>query len=586
MAEYRSSRGPDGRWRIEVPFRGAELIAQPMYNKSSAFTAEERRTFGLEGLLPEAVSTMEQQADRVYRNIVRKEAPIERYIGLMALQDRNEHLFYRLLLEHLDEFLPIVYTPTVGQASKEFSRIFRNPRGLWITPGHKGRIAEVLRNSPFSNVRLSVVTDNQAILGIGDQGAGGIVIPVGKLSIYCAAAGVHPSQVLPLSLDVGTDNEELLNDPLYLGWPERRLTGEAYRELVDELVEAMREVFPGALLQWEDFSKSNAFELLERYRGRILSFNDDVQGTGAMTLAGLMAACRLSGESLADQRILIAGGGAAGIGIGRQLQAALAAEGLEGVALESAIGVTDSRGLLTKGRERVFPYQESMAWGGEALARYGLEGGADLASAAAAMDATVLIGTSGQPGLFSEEMVRSMAARVERPVVFPLSNPTSHAEAVPEDLVRWTEGRALMGTGSPFDPVEWDGMKLHVGQGNNAFIFPGVGLGALVAGAREVTDGMFTAAASALAESLTDEELERGQLYPEVSRLREVTRRVAVAVLEQARTEGVAPPAGSGRSPESDAGGVVRGGPSPDSDPERELADAMWTPEYPELVPV
>ena len=348
--------------------------------------------------------------------------------------------------------------------------------------------------------------------------------------------------------------------------------------------------------------------VLERYRGRILSFNDDIQGTGAMTLAGLIAACRVSGAELRDQRILIAGGGAAGVGIGEQLRAALAAEGLEGVRLETAIGVTDSRGLIAEGRERVFPYQENLAWSEEALASVGLEAGAPLPEAAEAMGATVLIGTSGQPGLFSEEMVRKMAARVERPVVFPLSNPTSHAEAVPEDLVRWTEGRVLMGTGSPFPPVSWEGRELHVGQGNNAFIFPGVGLGALVAQAREVTDGMFNAAARALAETLTNEELERTQLYPDVGRLRDVTRQVAIAVVEQAIADGVAAIAApddspstagvvrGGYSPDSNAGvvrggrsldsegGVVRGGHSPDS--EAAVDRAMWPPDYPELIPV
>ncbi len=554
--------------KVDVACRGPELLRQPLLNKGSAFTLEERAAFGLEGLLPSVVTTMEEQAPRVYGHIARKEEPLEQYIGLMSLQDRNEHLFYRLLLDHLEEFLPIVYTPTVGQASKRFSHIFRRGRGLWITPEHRGRIAKVLRNHAAGDVRLAVVTDNQAILGIGDQGAGGIVIPIGKLSIYCAAAGIHPGAVLPVSLDVGTDNQTLLDEPLYMGWRHPRLEGDEYAELIDELVEAMAEVFPRALLQWEDFSKSNAFDLLERYRCRILSFNDDIQGTGAMTVAGLIAACRLSGTRLSDQRVLIAGGGAAGIGIALQLRAAMASEGLEGVALESAIGVTDSRGLIAQGRERVYEYQREMAWSPEALARWGLEAGANLSTAAEAMGATTVIGTSGQAGLFTEELVRGMAARTERPIVFPLSNPTSHAEATPEDVVRWTDGRALLGTGSPFPPVEWDGRSIHVGQGNNAFIFPGVGLGALVSQAREVTDGMFTAAARALAETLEEAELERSQLYPSVSRLREVTIAVASAVVHAAIEEGAA-------QVEIDPEAI-----------EETVTGSMWSPEYPELVPV
>ncbi len=567
MTEYRSSPGRGRRLRVEVPYRGSELLSQPMYNKSSAFTAEERRTFALEGLLPSVVSTMEQQATRVYENIIRKTDPLERYIGLMALQDRNEHLFYRLLLDHLDEFLPIVYTPTVGRASKMFSRIFRRGRGLWITPEHRGRIAEILRHSPFSNVRLTVVTDNQAILGIGDQGAGGIVIPIGKLSIYCAAAGVHPSQVLPLSLDVGTDNEQLLEDPLYMGWPERRLRGGAYAELVEELVEALAGVFPGVLLQWEDFSKNNAFELLDRYRDRIVSFNDDIQGTGAMTLAGLMAACRIGGMELSAQRVVIVGGGAAGIGIAEQLRSALAAAGLEGDELIRAIAVLDSRGLITDDRPGLDDYKRPLAWPAELAASCGLADDRSLEAVVAGAAPTVLIGTSGQPGLFTEDLVRAVAANAERPIVFPLSNPTDNAEALPEDLVRWTGGRALIGTGSPFEPVEWNGREIHIGQGNNAFIFPGVGLGAMVAGARAITDGMFTAAAKALSESLNDDELERSQVYPEVARLRAVTRRVAAAVVRQAGAEG------AGRR-------------LADEKVETAVADAMWTPEYPELVPV
>ncbi len=565
MESYKRSRKPGGAWRVEVPMRGARLLEHPMYNKSSAFTEEERRRFGLEGLLPSSVSSMETQARRVYGNIARKSDPLEKYIGLQALQDRNEHLYYRLLLEHLEEFLPVVYTPTVGRASKEYSHIFRRGRGLWITPAHRGRIAEVLDNAPFDGVRLIVATDNQAILGIGDQGAGGMAIPIGKLAIYSAAAGIHPAETLPVSLDVGTSNQQLLDDELYLGWRRPRLVGAEYQELLDEFVQAVIDRFPGALLQWEDFQKGNAFELLERHRRRVPSFNDDIQGTGAVALAGLLAANRVSGLGLEGQRVVIVGGGAAGVGIARQLRSAFAGAGLQGDDLARSVAVLDSRGLITDGRDRLDPYKAEQAWP-ESLARAaGLGESRDLEAVVATYQPTLLIGTSGQAGLFDEALAREMASHVERPAIFPFSNPTDNSEARPEDLLAWTGGRALVAAGSPFEPVEFGGRTYQIGQGNNAFIFPGVGLGTLVAGADWISDEAFSAAAEALAEAVTDEELDAGLLYPAVPRLREVTRKVAVAVLEQTASEG------HGRAPQRRT-------------PDEKVADAMWTPEYPELV--
>jgi malic enzyme len=537
-----------------------------MYNKSSAFTQDERRVFGLEGLLPAMVSTMETQARRIYENIARKADPLEQYIGLQALQDRNEHLYYRLLLDHLEEFLPVVYTPTVGRASKEYSHIFRRGRGLWITPANRGRIAAVLANAPFDRVRLIVATDNQAILGIGDQGAGGMAIPIGKLAIYSAAAGIHPAETLPLSLDVGTDNRELLDDELYLGWRQPRLRGTAYQELIDEFVEAVNALFPGALLQWEDFQKANAFGLLARHRRRILSFNDDIQGTGAVALAGLLAASRVSGLGLAEQRVVIVGGGAAGVGIARQLRAAFAAAGLDGDDLMRSVSVLDSRGLITDDRERLDPYKAEQAWPAALARAIGLGERRDLAAVVAALHPTALIGTSGQPGLFGEELVREMARHIDRPVIFPFSNPTSHSEALPEDLLAWTEGRALIAAGSPFGPVRRGDRTVRIGQGNNAFIFPGIGLGALTSGTDWISDDVFTAAAEALARSLTDEELAAGLLFPAIGRLREVTRDVALAVARQTAVEGQGGRLGEGRFAER-------------------VDAAMWTPEYPYLVP-
>ncbi|MGB5881093.1 MAG: NAD-dependent malic enzyme [Thermoanaerobaculia bacterium] len=567
MHSYKRTVSEDGRTRVEVPFRGTELLAVPIYNKGTAFTTEERATFGLDGLLPETVSTMDLQALRIYESIVRKPEPLEQYIGLAGLQDRNEYLYYRVLLDHLEEFLPVVYTPTVGQASKEYSHIFRRGRGIWITPAHRGRIAEVLRHSAFADIRLIVATDNQAILGIGDQGAGGMVIPIGKLAIYSAAAGIHPAETLPLSLDVGTDNRRLLDDPLYLGWRQPRLQGDEYFDLVAEFVAAVQEVFPRALLQWEDFQKNNAFELLERYRERIVSFNDDIQGTGATALAGLMAACLIAEVELSRQRIVIVGGGAAGIGIARQLRSVLAAEGLSGSDLHRAVAVLDSKGLIVDDRERIDQPKREVAWPTELAAAEGLGSSRDLHAVVYALKPSVLIGTSGQTGIFSEELVQEMAKHTDRPIIFPFSNPNDLSEARPQDLLWWTEGRALVATGSPFPPVDFNGRELTISQGNNALIFPGVGLGTLVAGASEISDGMFTAAARALAANVTQEERSAGRLFPAISRLREVTRDIAAAVVRQARDEGLARDI-------------------PDDQIDDSVKRAMWTPEYPEYVPV
>ena len=567
MHSYKRTVSEDGRTRVEVPFRGTELLALPIYNKGTAFSTEERAAFGLDGLLPDTVTTMDLQARRIYEGIVRKPEPLEQYIGLAGLQDRNEYLYYRVLLDHLEEFLPVVYTPTVGQASKEYSHIFRRGRGLWITPAHRGRIAEVLRNSCFADIRLIVVTDNQAILGIGDQGAGGMVIPIGKLAIYSAAAGIHPAETLPLSLDVGTDNRHLLDDPLYLGWRQPRLEGDEYFDLVAEFVAAVQDVFPRALLQWEDFQKNNAFELLERYRERIVSFNDDIQGTGSTALAGLMAACLIAEVELSRQRIVIVGGGAAGIGIARQLRSVLAAEGLSGADLHRAVAVLDSKGLIVDDRERIDRPKKEVAWPAELAAAEGLGSNRDLHAVVYALRPSVLIGTSGQAGIFSEDLVQEMAKHTKRPIIFPFSNPNDLSEARPEDLLWWTEGRALVATGSPFPPVDFNGRELTISQGNNALIFPGVGLGTLVAEASMISDGMFTAAARALAASVTQEERSAGQLFPAISRLREVTRDIAAAVVRQARDEGLARDI-------------------PDQQIDESVKQAMWTPEYPDYVPV
>ena len=560
MEAYRRKRGADGRERVELRLRGPQLLNHPMYNRATAFTRDERRQLGLSGLLPDVVSSMEQQARRAYGNIVRKSEPLERYIGLAALQDRNEHLFYRVLADHLEQFLPVVYTPTVGLACQQYSRIFRRARGLWITPEHKGRMGEVLTNNPYEDVRLIVVTDNERILGLGDQGAGGMGIPVGKLALYVAAAGIHPTQTLPISLDVGTDNQELLNDDLYIGWRHPRLRGEAYDAVVDEFVRAVKQRFPKALLQWEDFKQWNAFRLLERYRKELPSFNDDIQGTAAVAVAGVFAAARAAGRPLRDERVVIAGAGAAGVGIARLVRRALARESVTADALLGAVALLDSKGLVVAAQDE---YRRDLAWPAELASARGLRVGSSLLEVVSALKPTVLVGVSGVPGLFGEEIVRAMAAHVERPAIFPLSNPTSSSEARPADLMAWSDGRALVATGSPFEPVELGGRSVRVGQGNNAFIFPGVGLGVLVSEAREVTDAMFAAAADTLAAQLRAEDLAAGSLFPRIAELRNITARVAEAVVRQAVSDGVA------RNPPEDAAAAT--------------AAAMWDPLYPAL---
>jgi malic enzyme len=561
MKQYRVIEGATGR-RIEVPYRGERLLQEPMFNKGTAFTEEERRTFGLGGLLPDGISTIEQQGERAYANIVKKAEPLEQYVSLMALLDRNEHLFYRVLVDHLEDMLPIVYTPTVGLACQEYSHIYRRARGLWITPAHRGRIHEVLGHAPFDDVRLIVVTDNERILGLGDQGAGGMGIPVGKLALYTAAAGIHPSRTLPISLDVGTDNQALLGDPMYIGFRQKRLRGPEYDSLVEEFVRAVMSRFPRALLQWEDFKKVTAFNLLDRYRKVLPSFNDDIEGTAAVAVAGMMAGVRVSGIPLRDQRAVLLGAGAAGVGIARLIRTALVTAGMEPSQARERIAVLDSRGLVVDDTP-LDAHKREFAWTAEMAAAHGMGTGfkRDLESVVRVVKPTVLIGTSGEPGTFTEGAIRAMGAAVERPVIFPMSNPTSKTEAHPRDILEWTEGRALVATGSPFEPVTRGGRTFRIGQGNNAFIFPGLGLGALISQTREITDEMFAAAALALAHCVTDEDIVAGSLFPRGRELRRVAVKVAAAVVKAASD------AGLGKAIE-------------DGDIEAAVSDAMWEPRY------
>ncbi len=563
MERYSVRRNSRATGRLEVPYRGTRLLRRPMYTKGTAFSEEEREAFGLDGLLPHAVNTIEQQERRIYASISRKTDDLEKFIGLAALQDRNETLFYRTLVDHIEEFLPIVYTPVVGRACQEFSHIFRRASGLWITPAHRGRIYDVLGNAPFPDVRLIVVTDNERILGLGDQGAGGMGIPIGKLALYTAAAGIHPTQTLPISLDVGTDNEALLNDELYLGWRFPRLRGAEYDSLVEEFVQAVKRRFPKVLLQWEDFKKANAFRLLARYQKVITSFNDDIQGTAAVAVAAMMVGSRATGIPVKDQRVVILGAGAAGVGIARLLRATFAQAGLSGEGLALATANLEPEGLLVDDVEITDVHQRDFAWPAALAAKMGLGKGAprDLLAVVKAVHPTVLLGVCAEAGAFTEAVVREMAQHVDRPVILPMSNPTSKAEAKPVDLMKWTDGHALMATGSPFDPVPYGGKKIVVGQGNNAFIFPGVGLGVLVSEAREVTEAMFAAAAKALADEVKASDLESGSLFPSTSEIRRVSAAVAAAVVKVARDSGL------GRT-------------IPDAEIPTAVAAAMWNPAY------
>ena len=521
---------------------GSSLLRNPLKNRGSAFTDAERQQLGIQGLLPASVQTQAQQVARVYQILKRQESPLEMYRELAGLQDRNEYLYYRVLIEHLPELMPIVYTPTVGEAAQNYSAVFQRERGIWITPNHRGRVQQVLENAVGDrDIKLIVATDNEAILGLGDQGAGGMTISIGKLALYTACAGIAPESTLPISLDVGTNNQTLIDNPDYLGLNQPRLRGKAYEDLLEEFVTAVESMFPGAMIQWEDFSKDNALNILDRYRGRIPSFNDDIQGTGAVTLAGIFSALRIKQESLNEQRVLIYGAGAAGLGIARQIKAAFREAGIRPEELDQHIGLLDSRGLLVADREISDSYKHELAWAKDSALAIGLTDpqSRSLAAVVDAFKPTILVGSSGQAGAFDEKIVRSLASYCQRPVIMPLSNPTSAAEATPSDLLTWTEGSAIVATGSPFDPVKYGDATHRFGQGNNVFIFPGLGYATLLGNIRSVSDSMITASAKALAESMLQEELKSGQLYPDVSRLRETTAAVTKGVLLAAINEGL-----------------------------------------------
>jgi malic enzyme len=529
--------------KVRVDLSGTELLRAPIYNKGIAFSAEERRRFGIEGMLPPQQNDIETQVDRTYHTICFNKDPVGRNIDLGLLQNRNEVLFYKLLRSHLEELMPVVYTPTVGAASHFFSHVYRRARGVFITPAYVGRIERVLRDSaPFADVELMVVTDNEAVLGIGDQGIGGMAISIGKLALYCVGAGIHPARTLPISLDVGTDNEELLEDPWYLGWRERRLRGDAYLAIVDEFVEAARKVFPKVVIQWEDFHKDIAFQVLDRHRNNLPSFNDDIQGTGAVAAAAMHAAARISDVEFRNSRSVVYGAGAAGIGIARQIRRQLQQEGVAGEDLRRAIIALDSRGVVSEDRGDLDSNKRDFAWPAEWLDEIGLRGDErrDLAKVVDAFKGNVLIGTSGQAGSFTEEVVRNAARHSDHPVILPLSNPTDISEATPADIMTWTDGAALVATGSPFAPVGIGGEQRRIGQANNVFVFPGIGLGAIVSGATEITGSMIGASSTALAHALEASTIEERCLMPKVNELWNICGIVGLAVAKQAVADGVA----------------------------------------------
>ena len=538
-----------------IPLHGTTLLANRLLTKDFAFSADEREAFGLRGLLPDRIMTIEEQAALELERLRRKGDALEQYIGLAALQDRNATLFYRVLAENLEELLPIVYTPTVGLACQEFSHILRRTRGAWITPHDRDRIPEILRNGPYDDVRLIVVTDNERILGLGDLGAGGMAIPIGKLALYTGACGIYPGLTLPVSLDVGTDNPDLLADPLYIGHRQPRLRGAEYDALVDAFVTGVQEAWPGCVIQWEDFKQHNALRILDRYRDRVPSFNDDVQGTAAVVLAGVLAGLRHLERPIEAQRILLVGAGAAGLGIARLIRAEMADAGMGAGEVARAILLADSSGLVHADRAGLDETKRPLAVSRLAADALGMTVHDDLVTTIGRYRPTILVGTTGVAGTFSEEVVRGMAAGTDRPIIMPLSNPTAIAEARPEEIVRWTGDRALIATGSPFPPVE----GRHIGQANNVFIFPGLGLGAIVSEATRISDAMVLAAARTLAAQVTLDRLAGGVLYPPIAALRSVSRAVALAVARDAISSGLAPP---------------------NDDLEADVDAAMWWPAY------
>ena len=548
---------------VEIDAEGLVLLNTPMLNKGTAFSEAERDSFHLHGLLPPHIGTLEDQSMRRAKVMETFTEDIQRYAFLRDLQDTNETLFYSVLTSNVEQMLPLVYTPTVGEGCQRFSEVYRKPRGLFLSYPNKKKIREILASPRFDEVRIIVVSDGERILGLGDQGAGGMGIPIGKLSLYTALAGIHPNMTLPILLDLGTNNAERLADPLYVGWRHERVRGAEYDEFMEEFVAAVVERWPHILLQWEDFAKGNADRLLAKYRDRLCTFNDDIQGTAAVAAATMLAAINVSGIALTEQRVVVLGAGSAGCGIASLLLQAMTDAGLTAQEAKKRFFVLNSRGLLTENSPDISDAQKPFIQSVGAIASWNLQGSGniDLAQVVANARPTALIGVSGQPGVFTEAIVREMARHVERPVIMPLSNPVSRSEATPEQLMAWTGGRALIGSGSPFPPVKVGGKSVIVAQTNNSYIFPGVGLGVIASRARRVTDKMFMAAALALAELSPTIQAADAPLLPPIGKLREVAAAVAKKVALQAQKDGAADNIGAKAL-------------------EAQIEKMMWVPEY------
>lgn len=516
--------------KTSQPLTGVDLLNSAAHNKSTAFTAEERDRFKLRGLLPAAVGSMDTQTERVLANLRRKNSNIEKYIFLSALQDRNERLFYRLALENFQEIMPLIYTPTVGQACKEFANIFRKEKGFYVTSDDRGRIREILENWPHRDVRIIVITDGERILGLGDLGANGMGIPIGKLSLYCACAGIAPEQTLPIMFDIGTDNQELREDPVYLGVRRKRCRDEEYFDLMDEFISAAKDAYPGVLIQFEDFAAENAFVLLEKYRDNTFCFNDDIQGTAAVVLAGVYASTRISGVPFRDLRFTFLGAGSAASGIGSMIAKALMAEGLSYQEAHQRLWYFNSNGLITSARKNLANHIQCFA---HDLPDY------EFMQALDVHQPDILIGATGRPAMFTEEIIRKVASIKARPGIFALSNPTSRAECTAEQVYQWTDGRGIFASGSPFDEVIHDGKIFRPGQGNNAYIFPGIGLGMISCRAKTIPDSVFLESAKALAHTVTEDDLEVGSIYPAINEIREVSLSIASTVAGYAWKQGL-----------------------------------------------
>ncbi|KGK08588.1 NAD-dependent malic enzyme [Vibrio navarrensis] len=526
---------------LYIPFAGPALLSTPLLNKGSAFSSEERVSFNLEGLLPETTETIQEQVERAYMQYKAFESDMDKHIYLRNIQDTNETLFYRLVQNHITEMMPIIYTPTVGAACENFSNIYRRGRGLFVSYANRDRIDDLLNNASNHNAKVIVVTDGERILGLGDQGIGGMGIPIGKLSLYTACGGISPAYTLPIVLDVGTNNPQRLADPMYMGWRHPRITGPDYDAFIDEFMQAVHRRWPDALIQFEDFAQKNAMPLLERYKNRVCCFNDDIQGTAAVTVGSLLAACKAAGSKLSEQRITFLGAGSAGCGIAEAIIAQMVSEGISDEQARSQVFMVDRWGLLQEGMPNLLDFQQRLVQKHAVTGEWQSEGnGFSLFDVVMNAKPTVLIGVSGAPGLFTQEIIEEMHKHCPRPIIFPLSNPTSRVEAIPADIIRWTKGEALVATGSPFDPVIHEGKTYPIAQCNNSYIFPGIGLGVLAVNARRVTDEMLMESSRALATCSPLAIHGRGALLPPLEEIHTVSKRIAYAVAKKAIEQGVA----------------------------------------------